>query len=575
MEVDQNLLVFGDALLVTPDREREVLDRFRTDPRLATISFVAHHGTGTGFIAATAPAGRAVVMTSAVFDLVGRPGQDLIETRSIEAARSLRAWAGEASDRGLRHEWWLLGASDVANAAEFLLPAAQDRLELTDVSSALHCAAGLASSSIDGLSITVDVSWLGPNQTGAQVVTTAAIEAFSRDSRVSSIRLVGLNQLPAYAAHLENLEAVSLVPNGPSLRRSDEGDQRVVTDVVWFPNQPDRTFDMRRARTLGRRLVVTYLDLIAYDIPRYHQSADAWSAYRLLQRQAALGVDGISAISADVAERLIAELPPIDPQRVRAVPLGIDHLKLREHGAVSTWGVDIDDVVACLGKRKFVLVLGNDFRHKNRDFAMRVWARLASQEIDADLVMAGLHVGQNSSGDREAGAAPANAGQGQIYSLAHVSPQSREWLLSNAAAILYPSSAEGFGLIPYEAAALGTPTVFTSFGPLKEISGVESVPSTWSIDEYAADLRRLLSDRAATERRVADLRAVIADRGWTKFADGMIVFFQHVSSLPPSIVAAAAHAENGPTDGGFGAAIRSRAGGWSASARRVIRSFSR
>lgn len=35
---------------------------------------------------------------------------------------------------------------------------------------------------------------------------------------------------------------------------------------------------------------------------------------------------------------------------------------------------------------------------------------------------------------------------------------------------LYPSSAEVFGFVPYEAAALGTPSTFTNFGPHKEIA---------------------------------------------------------------------------------------------------------
>ena len=60
------------------------------------------------------------------------------------------------------------------------------------------------------LSIAVDATWLGPHQTGAQVLTTAAVEALANDERVTSIRLSGIAELPDYAAHLARLDKVSL-----------------------------------------------------------------------------------------------------------------------------------------------------------------------------------------------------------------------------------------------------------------------------------------------------------------------------------------------------------------------------
>ena len=36
--------------------------------------------------------------------------------------------------------------------------------------------------------------------------------------------------------------------------------------------------------------------------------------------------------------------------------------------------------------------LGNDFVHKNRDLAIRVWQEVAT-DVPVDLVLAGLHVG--------------------------------------------------------------------------------------------------------------------------------------------------------------------------------------
>ena len=79
------------------------------------------------------------------------------------------------------------------------------------------------------------------------------------------------------------------------------------------------------------------------------------------------------------------------------------------------------------------------------------------------------------------------------------------------AVVLYPSSAEGFGFVPYEAAHTDTSS-FT--GPLAELSGVRDAPSRWSVDELAADLTRLLTQGDAAAGRVADLQRVRTELTW-------------------------------------------------------------
>jgi len=302
------------------------------------------------------------------------------------------------------------------------------------------------------------------------------------------------------------------------------------TDVIWYPNQIDQRVDVTQARSVGRRVITTYLDLIAYNIPRYHASQEAWAAYRSLQRRIALSVDGITTISADVAKRLTEEVPRLDPERILPIPLGLDHI--RAH--IPEPGPDLRELHAALTDRPFILVLGNDFHHKNRDFAIRVWEELLDRGSNCDLVLAGLHVRSSSSKAREQALLAQHTNlRGRAHVLDHVSSASREWLLAEAAAVLYPSSAEGFGFVPYEAAALGTPSTFTAFGPLVEISGLKNVPARWSVEEYATDLGALLTDPDRAQRRVTDLRAAIARSTWDSFADRLLDFATHISSLPP------------------------------------------
>lgn len=511
----RSFTVLGDLRAITMDRLSSINDRFDSDPRIASVSVVPHPDPGQEFLRAAAPAGCAVAVATDLSALTHALPEDA-------TAEDLQVWARAASERGLWHDWWLTSARDIARAEIFASMSELDEREADDLASSRYEALHQDVLDANAIAFTIDATWLGPHQTGAQVLTTSAIEALARNPRVAGIRLTGISELPAYAEHLGDLDRV----------RIDSGDetQSAPTDVIWYPNHIDQRVDISQARLLGRRVITTYLDLIAYDIPRYHASTDAWAAYRTMQRRIALSVDGITTISADVATRLQQEVPRLNPERIRPILLGLDHIAPTSGEPEE----DIADLAAKLGNRPFVLVLGNDFQHKNRDFAIRVWERVLSEGVNCDLVLAGLHVKSSSSKDQEALLLAQHTNlRGAAHSVGHVSPQSREWLLAQAAAVLYPSSAEGFGFVPYEAAAVGTPTTFTAFGPLAEISQIRDVPQSWSVDIHARDLSALLTDPQAAQTRVDKLRAAIARSNWDVFADQLLDFIQHIDHMPP------------------------------------------
>ena len=511
----RSFVVLGDPSVITMDRLPVINDRFDSDPRIASVSVVTTTEPGQEFLRAAAPAGCAVAVATDLKGLIAPIASD-------STVEDLQTWALAASERGLWHDWWLTSARDVARAETLLAPSDLDEWESRDLSSSRHHALRTDRLDSNAITITVDATWLGPHQTGAQVLTTAAIQALAGNPRVADLRLMGVQELPAYAEHLAELDKVRI--------ETIDDAEPTLTDVIWYPNQIDQRVDISQARSLGRRVITTYLDLIAYDIPRYHASPEAWGAYRSLQRRIALSVDGITTISADVAKRLQQEVPRLDPERIRPIPLGLDHIA----PAQPEPGEDIAGLVPKLTTRPFLLVLGNDFLHKNRDFAIRVWEQVLADGTNCDLVLAGLHVKSSSSkADEEVLLAQHTNLRGAAHTLGHVSPQSREWLLAQAAAVLYPSSAEGFGFVPYEAAALGTPTTFTGFGPLAEISQVVDVPTSWSIDAYARDVSALLTEPERAHKRVDDLRAVIARSTWDVFADQLLDFIGHIDRLPP------------------------------------------
>ena len=509
-------IVLGDPSAITMERLPIISERLDSDPRIASVSVVAHPDSGQEFLRAVAPAGCAIAVATDVESLAG-----ILDDASDPEA--LRAWAQRASERGLWHDWWLSSARDVAKAPAFIEESLLDVRETADLSSSRSATLNTKSADPASLTMTIDATWLGPHQTGAQVLTTAAIEALAANPRVAQIRLVGINELPPYAAHLSDLEPVTVVS-------ADQTALDGPSDVIWYPNQIDQRVDMSAARSLARRVITTYLDLIAYDIPRYHASPDAWAAYRALQRRIALSVDGITTISADVAHRLVEEVPRLAPERVEPIPLGLDHITASR----AEPGDDLADLRGQLGSRPFLLVLGNDFQHKNRDFAIEVWEKTLNRGVNCDLVLAGLHVKSSSSRSREQELLAQHTNlRGQAHLVDHVSSQSREWLLSNAAAVIYPSSAEGFGFVPYEAAALGTPSSFAAFGPLAEISQVPDVPRGWSVDEFADDIAALLADPDKAQERVSRLREAISRSTWETFAGRLLDFVYRIDAMEP------------------------------------------
>ena len=119
----------------------------------------------------------------------------------------------------------------------------------------------------------------------------------------------------------------------------------------------------------------------------------------------------------------------------------------------------------------FVLCLGVDFLHKNRHFALRTVAEMLREKgWNGQLVFAGPHASPGSSGGEERRYLDANPDvAGVTVDLGTVSEGEKRWLLQNASLVMAPSVYEGFGLIPFEAAAAGVPCLFAAQASLAEV----------------------------------------------------------------------------------------------------------
>ena len=381
-----------------------------------------------------------------------------------------------------------------------------------------------ANRAVRGISVTIDGRCLNPFMTGTQVHVIEVIAALARTGLVR-LRVAVPHDLGSYARRvLDTLEDVQIVEARALL---DDPDR---TDIVHRPYQVSDPRDLEFLATLGDRLVLTHQDLIAYRNPAYFRSARAWQAYRRLTAEAMALSSLVLFFSEHArADALADDLVPAE--RARVVLLGTDHAVAIDHP-----DPEPPPVVPGLGERPFLLCLGTTFRHKNRPFALRLLQALKERHgWDGRLVLAGPDVAQGSSLGAEAewlGLHPETVGD--VVTLAAVSEAEKRWLLEECAAVVYPTTYEGFGLVPFEAAHAGAPCLFAPVSSLAELAPEAALLVPWDADLSADRCIDVLRDPQARAEQVARVRDAGAVLTWDRAAEGLLAAYDAALALPAS-----------------------------------------
>ncbi len=377
---------------------------------------------------------------------------------------------------------------------------------------------------VNGLRILVDGSCFGPNQVGTQVATTHTIRALSDHADVAEVCVFLPGSVPRYAAE---------VLNGPKVtaRPVPDGDFSVfgAIDVAYRPFQPTPGWDLARWRTAGIRLVVSVLDTIAFHNGGYFASTGEWMAYRSFLRDCVHQADAVTVISDDVIDQMMLHRFPIERSRVVSVALGTEHLRGDETG-------ELPDELRARGfvGGAFALCLGVNYSHKNRELALDAHELVRAAGHDLSLVFAGPAVPHGTTRVLEARRGPRE----HVFVLPELREPERNWLLRHASIVWYPTSAEGFGLVPFEAAAFGTPAVAVDFGPVRELAGrqfgddVPVLATDWSPAALASAARLLLDDPDLARRHVETLLAAGDRYSWKNTGDSLVELFRRVLGQP-------------------------------------------
>jgi glycosyltransferase involved in cell wall biosynthesis len=385
----------------------------------------------------------------------------------------------------------------------------------------------LARVKTQGLRVLIDGSCFGPHETGTQVASSHTIRSLCNHPGVSWVGVALPGPIPGYASDVLSHPKVDA-------RRTNDPEVFGVVDIAFRPFQPVEGYDAAPWRRLAVRYVVSMLDVIAYSNGSYFAESGSWTRYRKAIDDVIGVADGVTVISHDVRTQLHLHGLAIEDERVTVVPLGTEHL-----GSSSTLRYPDELAPRGFSGRRFALTLGVNYHHKNRDLAIAAHSELRRRGHDLDLVLAGPAVPYGTSRLAESAQRFADrSSESWLHVLPEVHEHERNWLLSHASLSWYPTSAEGFGLPPFEAASFGVPAVSVGFGPISELAGhpqpgeLPLLAASWTPTDLASVAIRLLDDPALRAAHCAALVESGRQYSWESHADRLVTVFRDLLAVP-------------------------------------------
>lgn len=290
------------------------------------------------------------------------------------------------------------------------------------------------------------------------------------------------------------------------------GAARVVLDqlaAAAAPGDLDHHFDLTGTLLRPRRRFVTTVHdgsvTYRFSPARYRYKR---AVSRLAIRRAA-AVVAVSAFARDEAMRRLGA----DPSKIAVIHSG------------PGLGAPARDSVTPEARPPLLLCVGTFGRNKNVSFLVRAFDAAG---VDARLVLVGAG-GDELESVRRAVAAARTADRIDVRT--HTSDEELEQLYAQAAALMLPSTYEGFGFTALEAMARGCPVVASDIPALREVSGDGAllVPPD-DLAGWASAISAVVADetvRADLRRRGAD---VVKRYSWLTAARKLCVLFRSTLS---------------------------------------------
>jgi glycosyltransferase involved in cell wall biosynthesis len=242
---------------------------------------------------------------------------------------------------------------------------------------------------------------------------------------------------------------------GP-LRRELELDR---LDAIHFP------LTVMLPRVDGSPAVVTVLDLQHEEHPEFFGRGQR--AYRKLVYGRSIRRSQVVITISEHARATLIERHGLAPDRVRAIPLAVDHERFAPSDEVP--------------RSEFVLYPARPWKHKNHARLYAAFAQLRATRPNLRLVL---------TGEGDFGTLPEG-----VEARGRVQPDELVGLYRSAAALVFPSVYEGFGMPVLEAMACECPVACSSSTSLPEVTGdAARLFDPRDVDDIASAVDDVLTD---------------------------------------------------------------------------------
>lgn len=382
--------------------------------------------------------------------------------------------------------------------------------------------------------VTIDARALDGALMGTQILVLELTRALARTGALRLRVLIDAERIDS-----DTLALLRELPETEILAVEDVDEDTAASSVLHRPQQAFAQDDLALAWQLGERVVISQLDLIAYHHGDYFPDADAWESYRRAGRHGMIAAERVIVLSEHTRRELIKERL-VGAERIRVIPPGLDHRtgeEPRRPAALACGEADSDADGDGDKERmsEFLLCLGTDYRHKNRVFALRLLAVLRERHgWQGTLVLAGTHVEHGSSREAEREELDAHPQLREaVIELGPVTEAEKEWLMGHAAAVVYPSEYEGFGLVPFESALRGIPCLFAAQSSLAEGAvGQAATIVPWDPIQSAAAAYPLLTNQATRTQHVRMLADAARELTCERAAEATVEAYREAALAP-------------------------------------------